>query len=344
MSSVTNIHFTADDPAWTQATLPVRFGGLGIRSAVQVAPSAFLASAAASLSLIKTIVPAHLQSLPVPHKDLALTMWSQGHENPPPSGTAARVQKSWHMCKVVKTAESLLENAPDDMARAWLLAVSTKESGAWLHALPISSVGLRMDDNTVRVAVGLRLGSTLCCPHTCQHCGADVNHLATHGLSCKKSECHHHRYAAINDILYRALSSAKIPSRLEPSGLLRSDGKRPDGVTMVPWKQGKPLVWDVTCPDTLAPSYRDMAFIRTGAVAAAAEERKVAKYMALGRSHSFTPVAIETLGAIGPKSLAFIRDLGYRMKQRTGEERALKYLLQRLSVAIQRGNSASAIL
>ena len=71
-----------------------------------------------------------------------------------------------------------------------------------------------------------------------------------------------------------------------------------------------------------------MASIRTGAVAAAAEERKVAKYMVLGHSHSFTPVAIETLGAIGPKSLAFIRDLGYRMKQRTGEERALTYLLQ----------------
>ena len=71
-----------------------------------------------------------------------------------------------------------------------------------------------------------------------------------------------------------------------------------------------------------------MASIRTGAVAA---ERKVAKYMALGRSHSFTPVAIETLGAIGPKSLAFIRDLGYRMKQSTVEERALTYMLQRLS-------------
>ena len=112
---------------------------------------------------------------------------------------------------------------------------------------------------------------------------------------------------------------------------------------MVPWKQSKPLVWDATCPDTLAPSYRDMASIRTGAVAAAAEERKVAKCIALGCSHSFTPVAIETLGAIGPKSLAFIRDLGYRMKQRTGEERVLTYLLQRLSVAIQRGNSASAM-
>ena len=78
---------------------------------------------------------------------------------------------------------------------------------------------------------------------------------------------------------------------------------------MVPWKQGKPLVWDATCPDTLAPSYRDMAFIRTSAVAAAAEGGQI---YGPGRCHSFTPVAIETLGAIGPKSLNFIRDLGYR--------------------------------
>ena len=153
--------------------------------------------------------PCNLLPLPFWPQDLALTMWSQGHENSPPSVTAAHVQKSWDMCKVVTTAESLLENAPDDMARARLLAVSTKESGAWLHALPISSVGLRMDDNTVRVAAGLQLGSTLCRPHTCQHCGADVNHLATHGLSCKKCEGRHHRHEAINDILYHALSSLR---------------------------------------------------------------------------------------------------------------------------------------
>ena len=35
----------------------------------------------------------------------------------------------------------------------------TKESGAWLRALPVTALGLRMDDSTVRVMVGLRLGT-----------------------------------------------------------------------------------------------------------------------------------------------------------------------------------------
>ena len=66
VSGITNIHFEESDPAWQQATLPVKLGGLGVRSAVQLAPSAFLASAAASSDLVHHIVPPTLQSSPIP--------------------------------------------------------------------------------------------------------------------------------------------------------------------------------------------------------------------------------------------------------------------------------------
>ena len=56
VSEITNIHFPNESPSWSQATLPVRLGGLGIRSAVQVAPSAYLASTAASTDLVHRIV------------------------------------------------------------------------------------------------------------------------------------------------------------------------------------------------------------------------------------------------------------------------------------------------
>jgi len=57
-------------------------------------------------------------------------------------------------------------------------------------------------------------------------------------------------------IVKHGLMAVHIPSRLEPTGFTRSDGKRPDGATVAPWKFGCLLVWDATCPDTcLAASY-----------------------------------------------------------------------------------------
>ena len=147
----------------------------------------------------------------------------------------------------------------------------------------------------------------------------------------------------MNDIIHRALSSAHVPSRLEPTGLSRSDGSRPDGITMVPWKNGKLLVWDATCPDTFAPSCSASATSHAGAVAALAEEKKNSKYSYLQHSHSFVPVAIETSGAIGPLSMAFLKELGRLLQRVTGEGRSTAYLLQKLSVAVQRGNAASVL-
>ena len=125
---------------------------------------------------------------PGPNMVDALSSWSSGHGNPPPSGIAACVQKTWDAYKISSSMDSLLQNAPHDLARARLLAVSAKESGAWLNALPSSSLGLRMDDDTIRVAVGLRLGSVLCCD-------VEVDQLGLHGLSCKKREGRHYTTA-----------------------------------------------------------------------------------------------------------------------------------------------------
>ena len=83
-------------------------------------------------------------------------------------------------------------------------------------------------------------------------------------------------HAALNDI-HRALTSAHVPARLEPQGMLRSDGKRPDGVSVVPWRSGKCLVWDVTCVDAFAPSYRSLAVQGPGTVATRVESLKEEK-------------------------------------------------------------------
>ena len=51
---IPNVDF--DNDAWQQASLPVRHGGLGIRKAEDIAPSAFLASHFATESLVERIL------------------------------------------------------------------------------------------------------------------------------------------------------------------------------------------------------------------------------------------------------------------------------------------------
>ena len=142
-----------------------------------------------------------------------------GHDLSPPAGTAQWLQKAWNTIRDSVAAERLLESASDTRSRASLLMASSKESGAWLQVLPISSLGLCMDDNTIRVLVGLWLGSSLFRPHTCHHCGAKMDGLATHDRSCCWSEGWHYRHASLSDILQCALFSAKVHSRLEPAGI-----------------------------------------------------------------------------------------------------------------------------
>ena len=78
-------------------------------------------------------------------------------------------------------------------------------------------------------------------------------------------------------------------------------------------------------------------------MAALAEWSKQEKYAALNQHFTFTPVAIEMAGPFGPETFAFLRELGCRLKQVTGEAKSLSYLQQHLSVAVQRGNAAAVI-
>ena len=254
----------------------MKAGGIGIRRSTQLAPSAYLASAAGCSDLVQQILPPHLghNVSHSHHYDAALSLWAEDHSHPPPSQPSASRQREWDAPKVEASLRSIWDLAISDVAKACLLAFSCTESGAWLNALPLSSIGLRMDDDVVRIAVGLRLGLPLCSPHTYSGCGGGVQEDGIHGLSCRYSRGCHSQHAALNDIVKRSLDAAKIPSHLEPSGLYRGDGKLLDGASVVPLQRGKILVWDATCLDTLAPSHQDIAVREPGAAAAAAEHRK----------------------------------------------------------------------
>ena len=53
------------------------------------------------------------------------------------------------------------------------------------------------------------------------------------------------------------------------------------------------------------------------------------------------PVGLETFGSWGPEGHKLIKDIGKKLKEVTGEPRSTFFLTQRISMAIQRGNSSS---
>ena len=90
------------------------------------------------------------------------------------------------------------------LALSAFLSVQCPHSSDWQHALPISLCDLRLDNEAVRGAVGLRLGLELCQPLSCP-CGAMVDAKGLHGLSCKMSADRSLRHFQINDVIFRAL-------------------------------------------------------------------------------------------------------------------------------------------
>ena len=205
--------------------------------------------------------------------------------------------------------------------------------GSWLQAMPVSNCGLKLDDEAVRVAVGLRLGLNLCLPHSCL-CGTLVDADGLHAFVCKRSSNRTMRHWTLNDIVWRAFTSAGIPAIKEPPGLARTDGKRPDGLSLIPWHGGKSVTWDVTVVCALANSYVEMAAREAGAVAEHAAANKIDKYSSLPACYIFEPVAVDNLGTGYQQS-----DLGRRIRSITGNNNETTFLFQRISVAIQRFNA-----
>ena len=75
-----------------------------------------------------------------------------------------------------------------------------------------------------------------------------------------------------------------------------------------------------------------------GAAAEGAALRKISKYVDLSITRLFVQLAFETQAPICNSGLSFLDELGGRLIAVMADRRARAFLLQRISVAIQRGN------
>jgi len=169
------------------------------------------------------------------------------------------------MGQAIHSADTAILNAclPDRHRQVCLLAVLALTDNDWLHALSYcmhgSASGWRLAEPS-KLWWGLRLEARLCEPHQCP-CGVMVGPEGIHGLACRCSASRTTRHHAWNDLVRLAIGRANVPAVKEPVGLLRSDGKRPDGWTQIPRQVDKCMTCEVT---TYLPATPSTAGRRTG--------------------------------------------------------------------------------
>lgn len=150
------------------------------------------------------------------------------------------------------------------------------------------------------------------------------------------------KHVELNNTIKRALSSAEVGSKLELPGSCRSDGKRVDYMSIIPWSKGKFLLWDSTCTDTFASTNLKLCAKAAGKGAERVAVSKRMLYVEIIRqNYFFVPFNVATMGPWCTEGMEFINQLGRMIALNTNEPRSTFFLKQCISLAIQRGNVSS---
>ena len=106
LSDISNMELIANDRSKTQASLPVKSDGIGIRRGAQLATSAFLTSAAGSFNLIQQILTFHLKNNQYTYSKIALENWTRDmiHRLQLLGMTAFKRHGTPHTCRSLITA------------------------------------------------------------------------------------------------------------------------------------------------------------------------------------------------------------------------------------------------
>ena len=149
LSKVCNVNF--DDISSTQLALPAERCSLGVPSASIIAFPAFLATAFGASDFLTTIFSETFEDVSFTK---ALEKWlrSANEQERLLDGT----QKNWPQPVFVKTAPELISKMNDKHSKVFN-AHQGKIGSQWLIVVPCKNLGLKLDDQQLRISINLRL-------------------------------------------------------------------------------------------------------------------------------------------------------------------------------------------
>jgi hypothetical protein len=232
-----------------------------------------------------------------------------------------------------------LKNGFGFAGQARLLACSMPNAGAWILACPSES-SLVMSDDDFRLASFLRLGISQPALPTLCSCGKPLAGTSDHGLSChqQRGRSVRFRHDAIVRTLGVQISHAGGVVQVEPYDLQVDHGVRPDLTALL---ISSNLAADAQITHPACATHCRRASTKGLWAAEQSEKAKCSRYVSMASVEGldFYPFSMESFGGIGSKSSKLLKLVAKQSALTPGCSVSLSYLVQTLSVCLQRGNA-----
>ena len=143
-----------------------RSGGASVRGSIALL--AFRSSVNSASPLTLRLLPSRLHAASGNCDSVCVAAcleWQTRGASPVPDSATVGVHKVWNVLLVNLKREKLLSAAQNQAGRVRLTAAAAPHFGDFLDTVPCSSIGTRLDDTSLCIAVLLRLSAAMCAPH-----------------------------------------------------------------------------------------------------------------------------------------------------------------------------------
>lgn len=306
LATILRVPCLAEDQ-WEQASLPVKYAGIGVNQTKIVAGPAYIGSCVLTRDLVAALLKRkhynppgvaelqaeHEAATSIPHDLVDLQ-------------TQQRVQQQLSAERHEAIFQELMARS-SARSNNLMLACSMPHASDWLLAPPIPGLGLALQSDKFRTALKFRLGIPLfspgsTCPalsHDGKVCGAEMDDFGDHAVCCHFGTSLVFRHNNARDIMAHAAKAAGLSVVVERKHQVEGSGEKPGDLTIQQYHRGyASSAFDITVTHPLQKKYNEVAMEEAGVAAQDAHDRKLQKSLAVCTKEGlhFVPLSWESLG------------------------------------------------
>ena len=331
---------------WEQCQLPLKLGGLNLRTIQKYSSAAFIASAAVATSTLTSVYSYCFNTEWIVSSQIDSAVYDYNSQVSP-----ARKLIQWRdvesqsiiSTNIASHSLQTLRSSVNDRMGAVLTALSVNQSSAFLHAIPNKFTRTYLENKEMKAIISLRLGVTLSSDHKCHgddRCMTTMDEFGDHALACPYGKGRIARHDGVVSAISYLLNRARLTHRLECRDGFQGK-ERPGDIGMKWFGSTRDMtLFDVGVTHSWQPSRGSYVRLK---MADSFFNQKQHKYLTkcIEKDMDYIPLIVETFGGWHKTAKDFFRTVAKIIADKESKTfvESLGAVHQVISVALQRGNA-----